>query len=126
MLWRDPPRGSGLRIPMNTFAPPRRNGRPARAAFTLVELLVVIGIIALLIGILLPTLSRAREAGNTAKCLSNLRNMALGAVMYANDNDGYLIQAGHGHGGTHSHEEVAWFNTLQAYYQDKLVARCPS
>lgn len=98
----------------------------SRSAFTLIELLVVIGIIAVLLGILLPTLSKARESANAVKCLSNMRNMLYAAQMYANDNDDHLIQAGLAHGGAHSHEDVAWFNTLQSYYQNKLVARCPS
>lgn len=97
-----------------------------RHAFTLVELLVVIGIIALLVSILLPSLTRARENANRAKCLSNLRNMQMAHLMYANDNQGRMIQAGLSHGGAHAAEGVAWINTLQRYYQNKLVARCPS
>jgi prepilin-type N-terminal cleavage/methylation domain-containing protein/prepilin-type processing-associated H-X9-DG protein len=54
-------------------------------AFTLIELLVVISIIALLVGILLPALARARTGGRTAVCLSNVRLISVAANMYAND-----------------------------------------
>src|SRR4051812_22376961 len=55
--------------------PPRRSPHHPVRAFTLVELLVVIGIIAVLISILLPTLTRARESSNRTKCLSNMRSI---------------------------------------------------
>jgi prepilin-type N-terminal cleavage/methylation domain-containing protein/prepilin-type processing-associated H-X9-DG protein len=61
--------------------------RPKADAFTLIELLVVIAIIAILAAILFPVFSQAKAAAKKAACLSNLRQITLGSILYSNDND---------------------------------------
>ena len=72
------------------------NPRRLYRAFTLVELLVVIGIIAVLISVLLPALSRARAQAIKVQCASNLRQVGLSMMLYANDNKGFFPPS-HGH-----------------------------
>ncbi len=64
--------------------------RSGRRAFTLVELLVVIGIIAMLVSILLPVLNKAKQRANAVKCESNLKTLMMGFIMFSNDYKGYL------------------------------------
>jgi len=64
--------------------------RPVRFAFTLMELLVVITIIAVLLAMLMPAIKMIREAAQSAKCQSNLKMCGAGLFVWANDNDGYL------------------------------------
>ena len=64
--------------------------RAERTGFTLIELLVVMVIIALLVGLLLPALGRAREEARKTQCRSNLRQIGLAMTMYANDNKSYF------------------------------------
>jgi len=99
--------------------------KTAVVGFTLVELLVVIGIIALVIGLLLPALFKARNLANATKDLSNLRSIQQAHWIYVTENRGYLIQSGFSHGAVVHDEQVSWYNTLQRYYSTKLLLRSP-
>ena len=89
-----------------------RRGRRARRAFTLVELLVVIGIIAALIAMLLPALSKAREQARAVKCLSNIRQIAMATLSFCNVNKGQF--PGPGTAGNTQTDWIAWADTVTA------------
>ncbi|HEX8551240.1 MAG TPA: DUF1559 domain-containing protein [Abditibacteriaceae bacterium] len=93
--------------------------RRFRAGFTLIELLVVISIIAILASILFPVFARARENARRSSCQSNLKQIGLAVMQYAQDYDERtLVQD----------EDAAylWFKPLQPYIKSEQVFRCPS
>ncbi len=93
-------------------------------AFTLIELLVVIAIIGILAAILFPVFARARENARRTSCLSNMKQIGLGTMMYAQDHDEWLPIGARrriiwGARGT-------WRSFLQPYVKNTQVFRCPS
>ena len=111
-----------------------------RHAFTLLELLVVIAIIGILVSLLAPAVSRAREKGRATKCRSNLRQIAAAAIAYTADHGGLFPQAYHTEFSSGSMVQYNWdFNVrrsagsrtvepgeLFAGYTDGQVYQCPS
>lgn len=106
-----------------------------RTGFTLVELLVVIGIIALLISILLPSLTRARDQARLVACMSNMRQLGQANVFFTNEHDNYVVKPwfnnepnNFGGGNTWGFQFPAWGwdYVLNTYISSKEVFRCPS
>lgn len=95
--------------------------------FTLIELLVVIAIIAILAAILFPVFAQAREKARSIACLSNLKQLGMGAVMYAQDYDEmYVPHCIRDLANLSEYPSAYWFELLQPYVRNAQVTICPS
>ncbi len=123
-------------------------GTTMHKAFTLIELLVVIAIIAILMAVLMPALHRAREQGRRAACLSNLKQLSLAWLMYADENDDRLVNGATGFSNSNQtwgdhRNELAWIDgyhpldqeaaqedirrgALWPYVKNEKIYRCPT
>jgi prepilin-type N-terminal cleavage/methylation domain-containing protein len=87
-------------------------------AFTLVEMLVVIGIIGILMSMLMPALSRAKQKGNRIACLNDIRQIGIAGTLYAGDHDNEFPRR--------DSFTNSWIWTLLPYYQNAKIRRCPA
>ncbi len=96
---------------------PSHSARPFRSAFTLIELLVVIAIIAILAGMLLPSLGRAKAAAQRIACVNQIRQLGLASTLYAGENSGMFPERNSG---------PRWPERLLPIYRTVKILICPS
>ncbi|NSW58178.1 MAG: DUF1559 domain-containing protein [Armatimonadetes bacterium] len=112
---------------------PRKEQIPMRRGFTLIELLVVIAIIAILAAILFPVFARAREKARQTSCLSNVKQLGLGAMMYCQDYDEMLFPRYQPISVYPAPANAVWWlprpgytSLLDPYVKNTQIGRCPS
>ncbi|MBC7287651.1 MAG: DUF1559 domain-containing protein [Armatimonadetes bacterium] len=99
-----------------------------RKGFTLIELLVVIAIIAILAAILFPVFARAREKARQASCQSNIKQLMLAVLMYAQDYDEMLVGSWYDYdgSGTNTPGDYTWRAAVAPYVRNVQIFICPS
>jgi prepilin-type N-terminal cleavage/methylation domain-containing protein/prepilin-type processing-associated H-X9-DG protein len=99
-----------------------------RRGFTLIELLVVIAIIAILASILFPVFAKAREKARQSSCLSNMKQLGLAVLSYANDYDEALPTEDYPYGGDGNTQGVdgSWRGAIYPYCKNAQIFMCPS
>ena len=98
----------------------------SRRGFTLIELLVVIAIIAILAAILFPVFAKAREKARQTSCLSNLKQITLAALQYAQDYDEYYLCGRPQYAACGADSVAFWYHVITPYIKNTQIFKCPS